>query len=596
MPVKIAKIEISNFRSIQKIVIDSSRLQIIVGNNDAGKSNILRALNLFFNGETNPREYFDFSTDYNIYTAGKESKKAREVKIKLLLEIPASYQATNGNVIEWTKSWRTNGFYDEKIVGIKSVSGPRGGRSNERIDIPSRSNIRQLLNNVKYVYVPAIKDREYISNLRSEIYFVVNEVFNENFNDSSRAFESSIAENLQELTMEISESLGFKSALSLPRDLSSLFGNLDFLNDMKISLNERGDGVKARHIPLILKYIAEKTKTLQARGNPPYTFIWGYEEPENNLELTTAIKLAIQFKSFVPEPISQLFITTHSPAFYNLSKDNESVNCVFIEKDSTDVTSCDSDFELLDDRMGVMELLSPYIDEVKSRIENIETVSQLGDKKAVIYVEGISDKIILEKAMSVYAPEHVNNIEIITKDFSAGTNYVCDMLKAYFHMRKHHPDKFKCVGLVDADEDGRKVRIELGGIQDLGRSVKCFLLPLAPDVIKAKKEGFNIPGVLESNYPIEIWQEELKNGKLVKRDRVFDILHEENLNKLIQSSISLEGLLAGKSYGIKVEYIIPKDRKIKLANKISQMSNDESKVFLGYLEGVIKDINAYLFP
>lgn len=63
-----------------------------------------------------------------------------------------------------------------------------------------------------------------------------------------------------------------------------LFGSLDFLSEMQISLNERGDGIKARHIPIILKFIAEKTKTLQARGNPPYTFIWGYEEPENNLE------------------------------------------------------------------------------------------------------------------------------------------------------------------------------------------------------------------------------------------------------------------------------------------------------------------------
>lgn len=60
MPVKIKRIEISNFRSIQKIAIDCARLQVIVGNNDAGKSNILRALNLFFNHETNPGENLIF--------------------------------------------------------------------------------------------------------------------------------------------------------------------------------------------------------------------------------------------------------------------------------------------------------------------------------------------------------------------------------------------------------------------------------------------------------------------------------------------------------------------------------------------------------
>ncbi|EJW6891006.1 AAA family ATPase, partial [Escherichia coli] len=423
----------------------------------------------------------------------------------------------NGNLIEWTKSWRSGGFYDESILGIKSYSGPRGGRRTEKQEIPARSNIRQLLNNVKYVYIPAIKDKGYIAKLRSEIYFVVNAVFNENFSDSSKAFEKSIAENLHELTKEINESLGFNSELSLPRDLSNLFGNLDFLNEMKISLNERGDGIKARHIPLILKYIAEKTKTLQARGNPPYTFIWGYEEPENNLELTSSIKLAIQFKTFVPDPVSQLFITTHSPAFYNLSKQDRSVNCIFIEKDLADVTSCDNKYALLDDRMGVMELLSPYIDEVKSRIENIESVGKLGDEKAVMYVEGASDKIIIERAIQVFIPERMNDIEVITKDFGAGTNYVCDMLKAYYHIHKHHQNKYKCVGIVDADKDGINVKKELGDIQDIGKSVKCFTLKPTQDVLSAKKDGYKIPGVLESSYPIAIWKEELEENNLERR-------------------------------------------------------------------------------
>ncbi|HEJ7191689.1 TPA: AAA family ATPase [Serratia marcescens] len=596
MPVSIRRIEITNFRSIQKMVIDSARLQVIVGNNDAGKSNILRALNLFFNSQTNPGELFNFSTDYNIYAAEKDSKKAREIKIKLLLDIPSSYHATNGDLIEWTRSWRSGGFYDESILGIKSYSGPRGGRRTTRQEIPARSNMRQLLSNIKYVYIPAIKDKEYIAKLRSEIYFVVNAVFNENFSDSSKAFEKSIAENLHELTKEISESLGFNSELSLPRDLSNLFGNLDFLNEMKISLNERGDGIKARHIPLILKYIAEKTKTLQARGNPPYTFIWGYEEPENNLELTSSIKLAIQFKTFVPEPVSQLFITTHSPAFYNLSKQDSAVNCIFIDKDQSDVTYCDDQYALLDDKMGVMELLSPYIEEVKSRIENIESVSQLGDEKAVIYVEGASDKIIIEKAIEIFIPERIGHIEVITKDFSAGTNYVCDMLKAYFHTHKHHQNKYRCVGILDADDDGRKTKQELGRIQDIGKSVKCFTLRPTEDVLSAKKDGYEIPGVLESNYPTAMWEEELDRNRLEKRTNVSEILTTKKTNELIQSGIKLSDDLKEKVYKIKIEYFIPKERKVPLAKKIAQMSDDDCRVFLSFLEGTLKEVENFLFP
>lgn len=598
MPVKIRRIEITNFRSIQKMVIDSARLQIIVGNNDAGKSNILRALNLFFNSQTNPGESFNFSTDYNVYAANKNaksSKKAKEIKIKLLLDIPSSYHMTNGDLIEWERSWRSSGLHNENIQGIKLHNGPRGGRTIEKQEIPARSNVRQLLNNIKYVYIPAIKDKEYIAKLRSEIYFVVNAVFNENFSDSSKAFEMSIAENLHELTKEISESLGFNSKISLPRDLSNLFGNLDFLNEMKISLDERGDGIKARHIPLILKYIAEKTKTLQARGNPPYTFIWGYEEPENNLELTSSIKLALQFKTFVPDPVSQLFITTHSPAFYNLSKKDSTVSCIFIEKDQSDITCCDDELAVLDDKMGVMELLLPYIEEVKSRIENIESVSQLGDEKAVIYVEGTSDQIIIKKAIEVFIPERVNSIDIITKNYSAGVNYVCDMLKAYFHMHKHHQNKYKCVGILDADEDGKRAKKELGHIQDFGKSVKCFTLRPTQDVLKAKKDGYEIPGVLESNYPISMWQDELERNKLEKRTDMIEILTPKKNNQLIQSGIKLSDDLEGKDYKIKVEYSVPKERKIPLANKIAQMSDDDCRETLRFLEDTLREIESFLF-
>lgn len=88
----------------------------------------------------------------------------------------------------------------------------------------------------------------------------------------------------------------------------------------------------------------------------------------------------------------------------------------------------------------------------------------------------------------------MNDIEVITKDFGAGTNYVCDMLKAYYHIHKHHQNKYKCVGIVDADKDGINVKKELGDIQDIGKSVKCFTLKPTQDVLSAKKDGYKIPG------------------------------------------------------------------------------------------------------
>ena len=54
---------------------------------------------------------------------------------------------------------------------------------------------------------------------------------------------------------------------------------------------------------------------------------------------------------------------------------------------------------------------------------------------------------VIEKAIEVFMPDRVNDIEVITKDFGAGTNYVCDMLKAYYHIHKHHQNKYRSVDL-----------------------------------------------------------------------------------------------------------------------------------------------------
>lgn len=47
MSLRIRKIHIRNYRSARKLTIAPSRLAVLVGKNDSGKSNVLRALNLF---------------------------------------------------------------------------------------------------------------------------------------------------------------------------------------------------------------------------------------------------------------------------------------------------------------------------------------------------------------------------------------------------------------------------------------------------------------------------------------------------------------------------------------------------------------------
>ena len=54
---KIESIQIENFRSIQNATITMHQVLAIVGQNNVGKSHILRALNAFFNFDEEKRDF-----------------------------------------------------------------------------------------------------------------------------------------------------------------------------------------------------------------------------------------------------------------------------------------------------------------------------------------------------------------------------------------------------------------------------------------------------------------------------------------------------------------------------------------------------------
>lgn len=61
----INKFEIKSFRSLYTATFkDCSDLNLIFGRNDSGKSNVLRALNLFFNDDVDVGSELDFNLDF----------------------------------------------------------------------------------------------------------------------------------------------------------------------------------------------------------------------------------------------------------------------------------------------------------------------------------------------------------------------------------------------------------------------------------------------------------------------------------------------------------------------------------------------------
>jgi len=363
----IKSIDIKNFRSIKNTggSIELSDLNILVGQNDNGKSNILRALNLFFNNQTDIGQAFRFSEDY-CYHANSGTGSRREIKISLTIDPPTA-RFKHANTVKWTKRWKIDGSIIEDRIYTRSNKS-----------LTSSDNISKWLDKLKYRYVPAIKGREYFNALMGELHDVLNEAHGALMATQGQGFISGIQKVTSSITSELFSQIGIPSTIQVPSDFKQLFSNLDFgatVGKNTYHLKQRGDGIKVRHIPVILKYMAEQEKNISIPGYVKPDTIWGFEEPENNLELKYAFELAETVRIYASD--IQILVTTHSPAFYALkSIAGTEANKYYIKKDADHCTTikpidAQGDGEL-HEQMGLLPIITPYLKEVNEAQKTIQ--------------------------------------------------------------------------------------------------------------------------------------------------------------------------------------------------------------------------------
>lgn len=598
MAATLKSVHIENFRSIRSIDADLAQLAIFVGRNDCGKSNILRALNLFFNDETNPGVEFTFSEDYNFF-APMRVRKAKEIVVRVEIALPETYHATNGQVIIWTKRWREDGLWSEEYDyhGQRITIGRRGQEIREDVRIPEKSNVHALLRKIEFEYVPAIKDSNYFDDLRGRIYGIISEVAERTFHESSAAFEQSIGDHLNELTASISTSLGFDTRLALPRDLYHIFERLDFLSGEKsISLNNRGDGIKARHIPLILRFMAEKKAALQRRGGAPISSIWAYEEPENNLEIGSAVQLADELHALAKSCTAQILLTTHSPAFYDLGQRESDVALHFVVRSvDADGTVTKTDAKGVDESLGTLAMLAPRISEMVAQVRQQEaamaTAARMAEENCPrIFVEGESDRVVLARALELFFPAASGQVRFATKRDGAGHGYVIDMLMGWRSQHKHHPERPKAVGIVDGDAGQAKANFNRQS--DNVKSAKCFVYPAPANLRAARAANFDIYASLETLYPREVWANAAQRGKLVRRNAV-KVCHPDLANRIILGEARLEDELH-PDWAYLVTHEFATEHKVLIAERLCRQQDDQCRATLANFEPLLRDALAFL--
>ncbi|MEY3499620.1 MAG: hypothetical protein RL308_1289, partial [Bacteroidota bacterium] len=240
----IKEVRIRNFRSIVKADLVLNNLSIFVGLNDVGKSNVLKALNLFFNNETDYEKELNFSQDYCKFTPIRQ-KKAEEIIIEIIFHAPQNYKESKD--IIWKKIWRKSGIHLDDTKFIDNTS------------FPIKSKLNFWLQNIRYSYVPAIRDTSYFQILLAKLHDSLAETIETELRIAGDDFIQKIKLNTKGMIEEIDNRLLINSQIKLPSNLQSLFKTLDFSTTegaFEISLSNRGDGIKTRYIPVILKFIS----------------------------------------------------------------------------------------------------------------------------------------------------------------------------------------------------------------------------------------------------------------------------------------------------------------------------------------------------
>lgn len=400
----IKKIEINYLRSLYSATIDRiGDLNVIFGRNDSGKSNLLRALNLFFNDEVDSGRELEFDLDMS----DQRKQEARDAKgrqfiwIKITFAIPANYRGALGNEIAIKRQWNRDGGLRETVFPSLDSAG-------------KQARLTRFLNDIDFTYIPAIKDLSVYADLIERMYGAA--AYSEPIKDATRQFVDAIQAQTTSLSEQLAALFGTPARLAPPTAMGELFRNLDFAHgeDGHSLLRQKGDGVKARHLPELLRFINES----EARRK---FYLWGFEEPENSLDLGAAEDEARRFASLAARPDTQVFITSHSPAFYLAEgQSNSEVRRFFITKqikNSKDVMEPNNAASLIDEisdaeqRMenaGLLQL--PFIiRRMKEHHDILEATKEEASelraalaslRKPTLFVEGKHDVSLFTEALN----------------------------------------------------------------------------------------------------------------------------------------------------------------------------------------------------
>lgn len=430
---------IQRYRSLLDVRLDLNLTMpyVICGENNIGKTNVLRALDVFFNHIDDPEVYNPKSdVPHHIYFGSQGAGTKTELTGKFLI---------NGSTKEVKVKFWSNGRLTYRINGRKCEV----------------KAVEEILSSFRYFFVES-------SNI--DIPSLISELLGKEGLlplDTKRSKQSKPMEKLDEF-IDLSQ----KAILDIEQGINDCFQELtDFdgiLKDKKIKINfgeynklreviktmttitlfdgnnhgiaTKGSGAQRAVFLTLMQFISKNTKK---------NIVWGIDEPEAFLQPKLQKKVATLLNNIVANDGQTVVLTTHSQHLIDLAKLG---NTHLFKGEITEKTYARKPGKKFYE-VNTKELQTTSIFEKTNLIKNHLGISNndgWGVLPNNIVVEGEDDKKYLEKLLNCL------NLPCPNIVFSGGASKIGGQLQFFnlFAEDLNFKPAFKC--LFDNDDEGRE--------------------------------------------------------------------------------------------------------------------------------------------
>lgn len=454
---KLKKIAIHNFRSIKEQEIELGDYSLLIGENNAGKSNVFRALRVFYELEkyNENMDFPKFTTDDEeswiellFMTTDEEQESLKDeykdpsnvlrVRKYLKSAIPGRMKPSQSNIYAYENgSLSNNLFYGARNISQSKLGNiiyvPEVSTVDDSLRTSGPSPLRNILN---FVVKKLVEKSSSYTKLNSSF-----EDFNREFKVESRdgysirEIEESINNEMNGWGVNFGLTINSIRPEDLVKNLVTHYFEDENLNNQRVSIDSFGQGLQRHLIYSLIKISAQyedEPSTAKKDFSPDYTLIL-FEEPEAFLHPNQQQTLNLNLRRISGKDSPQILITTHSPIFVNKNIENLADLKVVkrdIESKFYQISKSEVD-NLYDENLSLYQLFhsalsDPSVDEsIKKKIKNNGLASQNDDSvnkiyeesfryglwldsersalffaRKVLIVEGPSEKVLLEVLLS----------------------------------------------------------------------------------------------------------------------------------------------------------------------------------------------------